>query len=244
MEPSDLLGPASFQAVPAAAETIDIAWAAPGPVVVTGIRRHAGDSVAVSDTIATGRDSLASLEIERLRMLLAFAEASGDGQAGMQGYSASIDSLESEARLALLAPEGGVVVSLEIAEEQVAMPGSTAARLLLHPDDLFTLHAPPGASMHDWPAGDSSFRLVEPGISSAVYSGAIPEAPWVFPGSIGLPRRAILDEELGSFTVTEGGDTIPVNRICTCGDTVTVVPGRPIRGRVLVWTASLEGERR
>jgi hypothetical protein len=159
-------------------------------------------------------------------------------------YSASIDSLMSEAVLALVAPEEGVVVSLDLAEGQVAMPGRTAVRVLLHPEDLFTLLAPQGASMHDWPAGDSAFRLVEPGISSAIYSGAVPGDRWVFPGSIGLPRRAILDEALGSFTVTEGGDTVSVIRICTCGDTVTVVPGRPIRGRVLVWTASLEGERR
>jgi hypothetical protein len=244
MEPADILGPASFEVVPAAAETIDIAWEAPGPVVVTDVAILAGDSVASGDTIAVGRDSLASLEMERIRMLIAFAEASGGGQPGVDVYSATIDSLEAEARLALLAPEGGVVVSLDLAPGRMTMPGVTAARLLLHSDDLFTILAPQGASMHAWPAGDSSFRLVEPGISSAVYSGSVPAGSWVFPGSIGLSRRAILDEELGSFTVTEAGDTVSVFRICTCGDTVTVVPGHPIRGRVLEWTASLEGERR
>jgi hypothetical protein len=239
---------AVFTASEAMRDTMWAAWDGRGPLRLESVEVESGDSVSAGDTLATGLDSLTSLELEQVSMSLAFAEAGGSHPAGADSERIDLltrlaDSLEEARSVSVVSPAPGRVGAGLPAPGAILMPGARLVPVIMTPRESFVLHAPEGAEIFSWPERASDAVLVEAGTESALYSGARVIGDFVFPGSVSVPRQALRDDGLGAYVITEGSDSVSVIRICLSGDDVTILPERPLEGaRIVGWAPAGEGK--
>jgi len=229
--------PAVFMVSAAPPDTMPLFWSVPGPVGEVRPRVSPGDEVEAGDTLATGRDSMSMMELERSRMALAIAQARFDVSPGdtslaviLAEESARCAALDSASRLVLTAPVAGLVVSVPR-----PVPGGPVVLILTGIDSLVALTAPPGAGMLRWPESAGPLRLVETGDDCAIYSGLSTDSLFAFPGSFSIPRQALRTSGLASYLVLEDGDSLAIEVICTMGATLTVTGALPADSRIRVW---------
>lgn len=229
-----------FLAEPSGPDTVEISWRSEGPVLVESVLIQPGREVLPGDTIALGRDSLVSLQIEMVGLQLSLARARGAPEPEISRLEGSLAELEAGSRRALTAPVQGILAWISAAPGIPCTPGRPCAGIAALPDSTFVLRAPEGAVVQKWPESGNGAALVHAAGDSAVYSGSAGRGEFVFDGSLGLPRGAVLDSGLASFVISAGGDTIRVERLCTAGGTVTVIAGDPPEEGVLVWSGAME----
>lgn len=232
--------PAVFHAEPAGPDTLEISWQTNGPVLVESVFLQPGREILQGDTVALGKDSLVGLQIEMVTLQLSLARASGSSESEISRLEDRLADLEAGSRLALVAPAPGILAWTSAAPGTACPPGKPCAGIAMLPESVFVLRAPEGALVHEWPESGNGAALVHAARDSAVYSGIAVPGGFVFDGSLGLPRGAILDSGLESFVISAGGDTIGIERLCTAGENVTVIPEEPLDGGVLVWSGGME----
>lgn len=212
-------------------------WRTSGPVGESISWVSPGDSVEAGDTLATGRDSMSMMELERSQMVLALARARFDMSPGDSSLARALSeesercaALDSASRLILTAPVAGLVVSVPR-----TVRGGPAVLILTEIDSLTTLTPPPGVEMLGWPDSAGPLRLVEPGDDYGIYSGLPTDSLFAFPGSFSVPRQAVRNSGLESYLVLENGDSVAIEAICSEGSTLTVTGVLPADARIRVW---------
>jgi hypothetical protein len=237
-----------FHVAAAANDTAFASWTGRGPLRIVDVLVEPGDSVSTGDSLASGIDSLVSLELSRARMNLQFAAASAGMHPSAEDSLSLLrlvreeDSLEAMRVVMLSSPESGRIGEPLPGEGAVAMPGAMLIPVISSPESLFVVSAPAGVEVFAWPDSVPGAVLVEPGARSALYSGIPPGGAYAFPGSVAVPRQALRDSGLGSYLVLENGDSMPVMRICIRGDSITVLPEAPFDSRVIGWAPSGEDQ--
>jgi hypothetical protein len=225
------------------AETLAVTWHEPSPALLAPVRGGpaAGAAVDAGDTLFMRTDRLERLEMERLGMELAFMEASlsrGDSTvlAARDSISAALEHLDG--MVPWTSPSPGRLVF--VADSGYVDYGDTLATIVIPPDSVFTLVAPPGAVVHSWPDSAAGSRLIEEADGRAVYSGVAGGDAFVFPESWTVPRQALYERGLGHYLITAGGDTVTVTRFATApGGIVVIAPGAALGGTELVlWAAT------
>lgn len=237
-----------FPVAAAANDTAFASWTGRGPLRIVDVLVEPGDSVSAGDTLASGIDSLVSLELLQVMMNLQFAAASAgmrpsaDDSLFLLRLVREEDSLEAIRVVMISSPESGRIGGPLPGEGTVVLPGAMLFPVVSSPESLFVVSAPAGVEVFAWPDSVPGAVLVEPGARSALYSGAPPEGAYAFPGSVAVPRQALRDSGLGSYLALEGGDSLPVLRICVRGDSITVLPEAPFDSRVIGWAPSGEDQ--
>lgn len=229
-----------FLAEPSGLDTIEVSWRSAGPVLVESLLIQPGLEVMSGDTLALGRDSLVCLQAEMVGLQLSMARARGAPEAEISRLEERLAELDAGSRRALSAPLQGVLVWISANPGAPCLPGRPCAGIAALAESTFVLRAPDGAVVHEWPGSANGAVLVHAAGDSAVYSGFAGRGEFVFDGSLGLPRGAVLDSGLASFVVSAGGDTLGVERLCTAGGIVTVTMDDPPDEGVLVWSGGME----
>ena len=235
--------PLEFDVVPSSAETLAVTWREPSSALLAPVRGGpgAGSTVEAGDTLFMRTDRLERLEMERLEMELAFLEASlsmGDSSvlAARDSISEALGNLDG--MVPWTTPSPGRLIS--IADSGYVEYGDPLYTILIPPDSIFTLVAPPGTVVHFWPDSAAGSRLIEEAEGRAVYSGDAGGYAFVFPDSWTVPRQALYERGLDYYLITAGGDTVAVMRFATSpGGIEIIAPGTDLGGTELVlWAAA------
>ncbi len=181
--------------------SVAVVWQEPHPLLVNDVS-SAEREFAAGDTLLLGSDPYLPIELDRIRMEMELAEATGD--------SAEADSLkaalaDSSRYIPVTALSAGIAEIFADAGETL-QPGDTVAVITgPPPDSIFIVH--PLSGQVSWPSGVSG--TVSPD-GSLVCSGNCSEDSVAIPDFYLVGPEYIHEEGLNIFLITSEGDTIPV----------------------------------
>ncbi len=237
--------PAAFTVVSLSPDTLPVYWVSAGPVGGIEAFVSAGEPVSEGDTLATGVDSMAMLELQLSEMSLSLARARSEISPGdtlaAAAYEIALERhvlLEAATRIVLVSPVPGTVVSVSPRFSQelpaaVLLP-ALANRLLLVP--------PPGVEIVSWPDPAGDLRFLETYEGGGIYSGVVQDSLFVFPGSFRVPGQAVRSSGLDSFIILESGDSVSIEPICSDGTGLTVTGPLPAGSGIRAWVRPSEDQ--
>lgn len=177
-----------------------IIWDQRSPLIVKSMTQKT--SVLNNDTILVGFDPFFEVEMLRLEMEIAIAEAVGD--------SALVDSLSNELDhpslfTYVLSPSEGMI-QLMTDIDNTLQPGDSIGLIVgSPPDSLYFLS--PDYNHIRWPEDLAENIVTSEGLQ---FNGYPPEEPASLPGVWSIEHRFIHETELDSYLITITSDTIPI----------------------------------